>query len=406
LIRKLKIVHFVGGEENSGAFKGANLLHQDLINSKVESSIMYEKKVNKINYYLRKFRQNYEKFPKIFFPNRESTSFSSAITGINFLKNKNYLEADLVHLHWINNGFFNISDLANIDKPIVWTIRDMWPFTGGCHYTLGCNKYEDICKSCPQLNSFMNYDLSSFNQKRKIKYLKNKNISFVVNSKWMAKMAKKSKILNNETIYTFFPSFDLKNYYQDCDELFKNKLNINNKKKIILFGAQNIEAKYKGFKYFLESLDYLDKDKFIIVFFGHFWNDLEIKKKKIEYIKLGFINDQNFQRKLYSISDVFVASSLQEGFPKTVAESILCKTPVVYFKETAVEDICENKVIGGYGAEYCNSKDLAEGIKWISDKKNYNDSLVDRASEKILKNFNSEILIKKYIDLYNSVINN
>ena len=132
----------------------------------------------------------------------------------------------------------------------------------------------------------------------------------------------------------------------------------------------------------------------------------KLKKKKIEYIKLGFINDQNFQRKLYSISDVFVASSLQEGFPKTVAESILCKTPVVYFKETAVEDICENKVIGGYGAEYCNSKDLAEGIKWILDKKNYNDSLVDKASEKILKNFNSEILIKKYIDLYNSVINN
>ena len=82
----------------------------------------------------------------------------------------------------------------------------------------------------------------------------------------------------------------------------------------------------------------------------------------------------------------------------------MCKTPVVYFKETAVEDICENKVIGGYGAEYRNSKDLAEGIKWISDTKNYNVSLVNKAREKILKNFNSEILTNKYIDLYNSVI--
>ena len=148
----------------------------------------------------------------------------------------------------------------------------------------------------------------------------------------------------------------------------------------------------------------MDKNKFLIIFFGHFWNDSDIKKKGIEYIKLGFINDLNFQRKLYSISDVFVACSLQEGFPKTVAESILCKTPVVYFKETAIEDICENKEVGGYGAEYRNSKDLAEGIKWISDKKNYDDTLINKACEKILKNFNSEILINKYIDLYNSVV--
>jgi len=141
LNKKLKIVHLVGGDENSGAFKGAYLLHQDHINNKIDSSIIYEKKLNKINSYFRKFRQNYEKFPKIFYPNRENTTFSSAITGINFLKDKDYLNSNVVHLHWVNNGFFNISDLEKIDKPIIWTIRDMWPFTGGCHYTLGCNKY-------------------------------------------------------------------------------------------------------------------------------------------------------------------------------------------------------------------------------------------------------------------------
>ena len=70
----------------------------------------------------------------------------------------------------------------------------MWPFTGGCHYTLGCNKFTSNCQSCPQLKSNFKYDLSTFNQNRKLKYF-NKNISFVVNSNWMRKMAEK-KVLS------------------------------------------------------------------------------------------------------------------------------------------------------------------------------------------------------------------
>jgi glycosyltransferase involved in cell wall biosynthesis len=404
LNKKLKIVHLVGGEEKSGAFKGANLLHNDLCRNNIDSKIIYEKKIDKKSLFFRKIRHNFEKFPKIFFPKRENTSFSSGIIGINFLKNKNYLEADIVHLHWVNNGFFNISHLSKINKHILWTLRDMWAFTGGCHYTLGCNKFEKTCHNCPQLKSKIYYDLSTFNQNRKKKYIENKNISFVVNSNWMKKMAKKSKILKDQKVYTFFPSFDFKNFYYEYDYTLKNKLNLNPQKKIILYGAQNIEAKYKGFNYFLESLDYIDKNKFVIVFFGHFWNENEIKKKTIEYIKLGFLNDPNFQRKIYSISDIFVASSLQESFPKTVGESLLCKTPVVYFKNTSIDDICESKNIGGYGAKYCDSKDLANGINWLSNQKNNPKDLAEKASVKILKNFNSEILIKKYIALYDQMI--
>ena len=402
--KKLKIVHLVGGEKNSGAFKGASLLNTDLNNYGINSEVIYEENTGSKYLFYKKFRHFFEKFPKIFFPKRESSSFSSSIIGLNFLKNKKYIDADIVHLHWINNGFFNISYLSKINKPIIWTMRDMWPFTGGCHYTLGCNNYQNSCTKCPQLKSNLKYDLSTFNQKRKRKYFTNKKITFVVNSSWMKKMANKSSLLKNENIYTFFPSFDLKNYFEDFDEEFKLKHKINPKKKIILYGAQNIEAKYKGFKYFLKSIDHLDKKKFIIIFFGHFWDENEIKKKNIEYIKLGFLNDHKFQRKLYSISDVFVASSLQEGFPKTVAESLLCRTPIVFFKDTSIEDICKSKEIGGYGANYCDSKDLANGINWITNDENYSKLLANKAAEKILKNFNSELLVKNYLNLYNKIL--
>ena len=401
--KKFNVVHFVGGKKNSGAFKGANILHEDLIKNNISSSMIYEKDDTKLNSIKSEIRKSIDKLPKIFYPNREKTTFSSSIVGYNFLKNNSYINSDIVHLHWINNGFFNISKINLINKPIVWTIRDMWPFTGGCHYTLGCNKFISKCGCCPQLSSNFNYDLSTFIQNRKIKYY-HKKIKFVVNSNWMKKMASKSSILKNFEVLTFFPSFDLENFFEEYNNNFFKSYNINKHKKIILYGAQNIEAKYKGFRYFLDCLDFLEKDKYQILFFGNLWDETEIKKKNIEYYNLGFVKEKNIQRHLYSLADVFVATSLQEGFPKTVVESLLCKTPVVYFKDTAIEDICESGSIGGYGAKYCDSKDLANGIKWLTNDNSIKNELVSKAIKRIINDFNSEKLIQKYINLYEKLI--
>lgn len=404
LNKKLKVVHLVGGKKSSGAFKGAVLLNNDLQENGIDSKIISDDNSGLFSFIQRKFRQNFEKFPKIFFPNRKNTSFSSAINGINFFNDQRYISADIVNLHWINDGFFNISSLKFINKPIVWTLRDMWAFTGGCHYTLGCENFKNFCQKCPQLKSKYNYDLSTYNQNRKSKFFKKRNINFVVNSSWMRNMALQSSLLKNEKIHTFFPSFDLKNFYFEHDHLFKSRLKLDNKKKIILYGAQNIESKYKGFEYFLKSLDYLNKEKYFIIFFGHFWNEEIIKKKGFEYLKLGFLNNGNDLRKVYSIADVFVVSSIQEGFPKTVAESLLCKTPIVYFKNTSVEDICESKKLGGYGADYLDGKDLAQGIDWIVDNPNESKTLAENASKKIISKFNSKDLTEKYINLYNQIL--
>ena len=401
--KKIKIVHFVGGKKNSGAFKGANILHEDLIKKNIVSSMIYEKDDTKIKKIKLHLRQSTEKFPKIFYPKREKTTFSSSIIGYNFLNDKLYKNSDIVHLHWINNGFFDISKINLIHKPIVWTIRDMWPFTGGCHYTLGCNNFTSKCGYCPQLSSHHKYDLSTFIQNLKMKYY-NKNIKFIVNSNWMKKMASKSSILKNFEILTFFPSFDFENFFEDYDDNFIKSHKINKKKKIILYGAQNIEAKYKVFKYFLDCLDFLEKEKYQILFFGNLWDEKEIKKKNIEYINMGFIKEKKIQRKLYSLADIFVATSLQEGFPKTVVEALLCRTPVAYFKETAIEDVCESGLVGGYGANYCDSKDLAYGIKWLTNNSTNKNDMLSKAIKKITSEFNSEKLVQKYVNLYEKLI--
>ena len=134
-------------------------------------------------------RSQLNNLPMLFYKNRKKIIFSTGFVGFNFTKTKEYKEADIIHLHWINGGFVSVKDLSKIDKPIVWTMRDMWPFTGGCHYSLECDKYKIGCGNCPQLNSNKSFDLTKYVLNRKKKYLL-KSMKIVGISHWLSDEAK------------------------------------------------------------------------------------------------------------------------------------------------------------------------------------------------------------------------
>ena len=70
------------------------------------------------------------------------------------------LAPDILNLHWVSGGFVPIEALAQFQQPLVWTLHDMWPMTGGCHYSHGCDRYQKACGRCPQLDSHTDWDLS------------------------------------------------------------------------------------------------------------------------------------------------------------------------------------------------------------------------------------------------------
>ena len=143
---KLKVLHVIGGSFDNGAFKGAHILHKSLIKKKISSKILsdaqfsnqvkkktdykkiifvnqkfFDKIFNKIFIYL-------EKFIKFIFLHSPRDTFNICFFGFNITKFKEYKEADIIHIHWLREGFINIKSLSKIDKPVVWTMRDMWPF--------------------------------------------------------------------------------------------------------------------------------------------------------------------------------------------------------------------------------------------------------------------------------------
>lgn len=408
----MKVLHIVAGELSGGAARGAYWLHQGIMDLGVKSTILINGK-NILNYEgvstttktnnskaLSLFRIQLDQLLTLPYINKKRQAFSSGLFGVDFTKTMEYQEADIIHLHWINLSFVSIKNLARIDKPVIWTLRDMWPMTGGCHYAIDCDRYIVGCGKCKLLGSNSYFDLSKFIWNRKKKYIQS-NMKIVGISQWLSNEAKKSKLFKEFDLSTISNSINSNEFIPIKKEVAREILGIKTTKKIILTGSTNAKDFYKGFEKYMLAINNLDKGKYFLCFFGTLDNSIA-DNLSFEYKNFGYIFDNTSLRLIYSSADVFVAPSLMEAFGKTIVESMSCKTPVVCFDSTGPKDIITHKV-DGYKAKPFETDDLANGIEWVLNIPDY-DKLCHNAREKVLREFDSKIVAKKYIKLYEKAL--
>jgi len=406
---KIKVLHIVGGPSTNGAYKGANILHQALLELNIDSKLLndtptkinqkdiknFDKNIIFINNNFfkkaaNKFFVYLEKILKSIYLHSPRSTFTLGFFGFDITKLKEYKEADIIHIHWLSQGFIKLRSLSKIDKPVIWTMRDMWAFTGGSHYIMDFEEYE---------TGYLSKIIKNFKKKNY-----NKNFQFIAISDWLKARAEESNVLKDYNIKKIYNNINLRDFNLITQNTARSILKIITKKQIILYGAQNPQSKRKGWDIFLETLKKLDKSKYFLLIFGNFWSQKALDNIGIEYKTLGFVEDKKILNAVYSSADLFVASSIQEAFGKTWAEAMACKTPVVCFNNTSASEIVNHK-INGYVVENFDSNELKEGIDWLSEeikKKNYNR---DGIRDKII-NFDAKVIAKKYIDLYKNVLNN
>lgn len=411
----MKVLHLLSGELTGGAARGAYWLHKAQIKIGIDSQLFIDSNTNynETNIHsniknkdkvFRLIRPRLDKIPNRLF-NQQSSLYSYNIIGKDIINTELYKNADIIHLHWINNGFLSLSQINKINKPIVWTLRDMWPFTGGCHYSMTCKRYQVGCGNCPYLKGDFLYDSSFFINKYKRKLAERKNITVVGISSWISQCARESAIFKNSRVETIGNTIDTDTFKPSNKELAKKILGLENTK-IISFGAQFISDNYKGMDELLVALKIAyKKGSFHLLVFGHI--DVSILKElNIPYTYFGFIQDNLSLNLIYSASDVFVAPSKMEAFGKTIAESMSCGTPVVAFDYSGPQDIITHYQ-SGYLAKPYMVEDLAYGIVYILslDKEKY--ALMSKKSrDRVINLFSPEITAKMYKTLYNEILCN
>jgi glycosyltransferase involved in cell wall biosynthesis len=415
----MKVLHLSKGDLDGGAARGSYWLHRGMIQAGVKSQILVKNKISddasvfgsegKLGKYVDKIKGTLEQISLIPYPERNKSIFSPAWTWNNIPSRVKTVNPDIINLHWICGGFLNVESIGKLSQisPLVWTIRDMWPFTGGCHYSYGCMKYHDSCGSCPQLKSSRENDLSRSIWNRKNNSWKNCNITVVAISQWLANCAKKSSLFENCRIEVIHNALDEQKYKPIDKQFARNLLNLPQDKKIILFGAISAtKDERKGFKYLIEALKQIDdkelSDHVELVIFGssQSGDDLGLRMKTHF---LGRLYDDVTLALTYSAGDVMIVPSIEEAFGKTAMESLACGTPVVSFDSTGLKDIVDHQK-NGYCAECFNSEDLAQGIRWVLENDERWQKLSENARKTVEEKFTLKHQVEKYLELYQDVI--
>ena len=405
------MLHLSGASISSGAGMAAMNTHETLLQSDIRSRIIFLKEeafnnpsITSLNF--SSMRYKFSRFvntaleimlSKCFVKNGYGI-FSFGLFGVKLKKHPWVRWADVIHIHWANYGLIDISEINDWGKPVVWTLRDMWVFTGGCHCCLDCTQYKIACNPCPMLRGGVGQYVSKYLFNHKYHYLNNSNIAWVAVSDHMRINASSSKMLSGALIETITSGVKCSEYKIIEKNEARLLLNLPLHQKIILIGAANIRDAHKGFEYIKLSLQKLSPDIIVITFGGGGLLDSEVPQKRI--INFGFVDQVDRLNLIYSAADLFLAPSINEAFGKTFVEAQASGLPVVCFTNTGPEEIIEH-LKTGYLAKYKSEEDLLKGIEWVISHEFNKIYMRERA----IKLFDISRIIVLYKELYQKLTN-
>lgn len=329
--------------------------------------------------------------------------FGSEKATKQFVSVINEIDPDIIGLHNLHGYYLNIEVLFNylkkMQKPVVWTFHDCWPFTGHCTYfdSVGCEKWIDGCHNCPKKKMYpasYGLDNSKWNYAKKRELFNGlEQLTIVTPSRWLAELTRKS----------FLKDYPVQVIHNGIDtELFSpgrgrvpGALDENDRK-IVLGVASTWDAR-KGLDEFIKLQNVLD-DEFRIVLVG-------LNKKQLRGLPAGITGiarTENAEQlaALYSAANVFVNPTWQDNFPTTNIEALACGTPVITYNTGGSPEAIDDET--GAVVDQGDINGLKKSILKISKKeKSY---YQQKCRQRALNFFNKEDRFRDYLNIYEKII--
>ena len=347
---------------------------------------------------------------RLYFNRKHLFEVDIANCGADVTQLPEFQEADVVHLHWINQGMLSlkgIRKILNTGKPVVWTMHDIWPATAICHLTLDCRNFETQCAHCRLLpgNGSTN-DLSTQIWKRKQQMLNDRQITFVTCSQWLAGEAQKSALLKGQRVVSIPNPIDTHIYTPKDKQQARQRVGLPTEGRIILFASQRVTNRNKGMGYLLEACRLLaeqypeKKEDITVAILGGHAEEIE-GQLPFRTCPLGYVNDEQRIVDIYNAANVFVLPSLSENLPNTIMEAMACGVPSVGFRIGGIPEEIDHQQ-NGYVADYCSSEDLARGIWWTLYEADH-EAVRKACLQKVAHNYSQQSVANRYLEVYESL---
>lgn len=304
----------------------------------------------------------------------------AGISGSDITRLPAFRQADVIHLHWVNQGMLSLSDIRKImrsGKAVVWTMHDAWPSTAVCHLTLGCRQFTTQCRQCKYLSgggaegrttSWQDRWLASV-WRRKQRILRDGDVTFVACSRWLEGEAKVSALLRGQHIVSIPNPIDTREFCPGDRQEARRSESLPADKRLVLFVCQRVTNQYKGMDYLIDACRRLAADHpamvddTAVVLLGSHADEVA-SLLPFPAIAVGYVNDEQRMARLYRAADVFVLPSLSENLPNTIMEAMACGVPCLGFRVGGIPEEIDHRRTG-YVAAYRDAADLAQGLRWI-----------------------------------------
>lgn len=417
----MKVLHLAAGNLVSGAGKGLVNLHEGLLHLGLDSRILTthaSENPSPDRSFLLKSPLHWQlhraRVRILYALNRNLrgervSMYASRLGGYDLRQHPLIQRTDIIHLHW-TNGLLSVDDigrLGQLKKPIVWTLRDLWPFTGGCHYSFDCARYTNICGKCPLFGGRWPFDRTHWQHRSKRKaYAAIKSLHPVGISPWMEEQAQRSSLFRERNVRMIWNAVNLSEFPVVEKIEAKEMLGLDPQRQYLSIGAVNLDYAYKGFKHLKAALDLLrtdiaslDRQRFpALLIFGRGGDALTADFPDSRHF--GLVKDNTLLNRIYAASDAFLMPSTQEAFGKTIVESLSSGTPVVCFDSSGPRDMVKHRVCG-YKARSFEPVDFKLGIKWCLISSDTCGTQCVEASKAFCHHKSAE----RYYELYESILN-
>jgi glycosyltransferase involved in cell wall biosynthesis len=413
----MKIAHICTSTKSGGAANAVLMLHEGLLERGIESSIVEKNTINRSDAVNNKAlsQEGINTIEELFIhqnrTEKSNTHFTLDLGGYDLTAQKDILEADIIHLHWVAQFISSKSllQLASIGKPICWSLRDLRPITGGCHFPAGCHGYETNCSDCPQLiDNYNGLTESALESQREA--ITVANPTFIAASRWAYECTLRSLPSKEMNVVLIPDGIDCELFNHADKASSRERLNLKLDSRYIVIGAHSFAEKRKGVEFAFQTLEKIRSlPEYQELVSSGLWRIAlagdglqELDECGWEIDKVGYLDVQGMLD-LYSAGDVMLFTSTEDNLPLFLMGACSCSLPVVAFSVGGIPDMITDGVTG-FLVELGDIDGMSRRCVELLSNSNVASEMGIASREKIVEQFSIEQQTRSYIELYKKII--
>lgn len=330
------------------------------------------------------------------------------VSSRNIIRILKRLRPDVVSLHNTHGGYFQTDLLPRISAyaPIVWTLHDMWSFTGNAAHTFGNDSWKRM-ENDDELRSVypaMGINTGAWLLRHKLRIYQRSRLTIVTPSRWLQTLAAQSPVFTGKDVVHIFNGLDLDIFRPREKAICRKSFAIPDEAPVVMFSAEHLQGNpWKGgedLRSMLHGLDQKIKTTTYLLVVGKGELPFASQFRNLIVKHTGFLDSEERMVQCYSAADLFLYPTRADNLPNVLVEAIACGTPCVTFDVGGCTEIIQD----GHNGLIISGTDGSSEVAALLEDPSRLARLSINARNSAVEKFSDKQMGESYFALFSSLL--